>query len=357
MFKLFTNHKAGLAVTARTLGLSHDGGHSLSGEHDGIPVGVRLWTQSNGDNTSYYTTVHAGHPVPLRMSLSASRVGAVGRFVRSALGGEDIVTGHPEFDTHFHVRASDPQRAVTLLTQPALRDAMLSVLGARRNNLIVSDLTSSITLNGWHSDVEELRAILNSTYPVASAVRHAREVVPLSDAERRALDSLAGTATATGLALNPQQLTVTGARGRRQLAVRTIYQPDAGWITEFEARFPESLGVGLRLLPQRGLFSAIGELFGTQDIEVGHALFDSTFKVKGQPEAKVAELLSGTVADRILHLNQVARELHVGDEGVRAIAAGLMDETASQVRSIDVVDGLAGAISERAWGGASAPYR
>jgi hypothetical protein len=58
--------------------------------------------------------------------------------------------------------------------------------------------------------------------------------------------------------------------------------------------------VGLRLLPQRGLFSAIGELFGTQDIEVGHALFDSTFKVKGQPEAKVAELLSGTVADRIL---------------------------------------------------------
>jgi hypothetical protein len=47
----------------------------------------------------------------------------------------------------------------------------------------------------------------------------------------------------------------------------------------------------------------------------------------------------------------------VGDEGVRAIAAGLMDETASQVRSIDVVDGLAGAISERAWGGASAPYR
>jgi hypothetical protein len=108
----------------------------------------------------------------------------------------------------------------------------------------VSDLTSSITLNGWHSDLEELRAMLNSTYPVASAVRHARELLPLSDAERRALDSLAGTATATGLALDPQQLTVTGPRGRRQLSVRAVYQPDAGWITEFEARFPESLERG-----------------------------------------------------------------------------------------------------------------
>lgn len=357
MFKLFTNHKAGLAVTARTLGLSHDGGYVLSGEHDGIPVGVRLWSQSSGDNTAYYTTVHAGHPVPLRMSLSASRVGAVGRFVRSALGGEDIATGHAEFDTHFHVRANDRLRAVTLLTQPALRDAMLAVLGARRNNLVVSDLSSSITLNSWHSDVEELRAMLNSTFPVASAVRHARGVVPLSDAERRALDALVGTATAAGLSLDAQQLTVTGARGRRQVSVRTLYQPDGGWTTEFEARFPESLGVGLRLLPQRGLFSAIGELFGTQDIEVGHAVFDATFKVKGQPEAKVAELLSGTVADRILHLTEVAKELHVGDEGVRAVAAGLMDETASLVRSIDVVDGLASAIAERAWGGASAPYR
>ena len=107
MLKLFTNHKAGLAVTARTLGLSHDGGHGLSGEHDGIPVGVRLWSQSNGDNTSYYTTVHAGHPVPLRMGLTASRVGALARFVRYAMGGEDIATGHPELDTHFLVRASD----------------------------------------------------------------------------------------------------------------------------------------------------------------------------------------------------------------------------------------------------------
>jgi len=357
VLKLFTNHKAGLAVAARTLGLSHDGGHTLSGEHGGIPVGVRLWSQRSGDNTNYYTTVHAAHPVPLRMSLSASRVGALGRFVHSAFGTEDIPTGHAEFDTHYHVRAADRQRAVTLLTQPAVRDAMLGVVGARRNNLVVSDVTSSITLGGWHSDLEELRGMLNSTYPVASAVRYAREVLPLSDAEQRALDSLAGTATATGLLLNPQQLTVTGARGRRQVAIRAIYQPNSGWITEFEARFPQSLGVGLRLLPQGGLLSAIGELFGTQDIEVGHAAFDASFKVKGQPEAKVAELLSGDVADRILHLRQVAKELHVGDEGVRATAAGLMDETASLVRSIDVVDGLAGAIAERAWGGASAPYR
>ena len=43
--------------------------------------------------------------------------------------------------------------------------------------------------------------------------------------------------------------------------------------------------------------------------------------------------------------------------GVRAIAAGLMDDAPSLTRSLEVVDGLAGAISQRAWGGPTAPYR
>lgn len=357
MFGLFTNHVANLATTARTLGLTHDGGHNLTGERQGITVGVRLWSQRSGDNTNYYTTVHAGHPVPLRMSLSASRESSVGRFVRSALGSPDLATGHVAFDSHYNVRALDPRRALALLGHPALRDAMLTVVGARRNNLIVSDVSSSITIGSWHSDVEELRGMLNSVHPVAMAVRDAQAAIPPSEAELRARDSLAGTATATGLTFDAQQLSVSGPRGRQFICLRMIYQTDGGWETEFEVRFPESLGVGLRLLPQRGVFSAIGDFFGTQDIEVGHTGFDAAFKVKGQPEAKVRELLGGDVAARIFSLHHVASELVVGDEGVRAVAAGMMDDTPSLVKSLGVVDALAGAISERAWGGAAAPYR
>ena len=357
MFGLFTNHIANLATTARTLGLSHDGSHGLSGERQGISVGVRLWSQRSGDNTNYYTTVHASHPVPLRMSLTVSREGAVGRFVRSALGGQDITTGHADFDSQFQVRALDPRRALALMNQPAVRDAMLTVLGARRNNLTVSDVSSSITIGSWHSDVEELRGMLNSTFPVAVAIRDARGAIPPSEVELRARESLSGAAAATGLSFDAQQLSVTGPRGRQVLTLRANYQTDGGWETEFEARFPQSLNVGLRLLPQRGVFSAIGDFFGTQDIEVGHTGFDAAFKVKGQPEDKVRELLSGDVASRIFALNNVASELVVGDEGVRAVAAGLMDDTPSLVKSLGVVDALASAISERAWGSVAAPYR
>jgi hypothetical protein len=122
-------------------------------------------------------------------------------------------------------------------------------------------------------------------------------------------------------------------------------------------RFPDSLNVGLRLLPQGGFWSAVGEFFGTQDIEVGHSTFDAKFKVKGKPEDKVADLLQGQVADRILALHAVAKELHLGDEGVRACATGIMDDAPSLARSLDVVDALASAITQRAWGGSSAPYR
>lgn len=357
MFGLFTNHPQNLALAARTLGLSHNGSYGIHGESQGIRVGVRLWSQSSGDDTHHYTTVEAVHPVPLRMSLNASREGAVGRFLRSALGGQDIPTGFHDFDNHFHVRALDPQRAVALMSQPGLRNAMLTVLGARHNNLSVTDVSTSITINGWYSDVEDLRAMLNSVHPVAMAVRDAQAVIPSSEAELRARASLAGAAAATGLTFDAPQLEATGRHGRLTVSFRTLYQKDGGWTTEFDVRFPETLGVGLRLLPQRGVFSAIGDFFGTQDIEVGHTGFDAAFKVKGQPEDKVRELLSGDVAARIFALHHVASELEVGDEGVRATAAGMMDDTASLVKSIGVVEALAGAISERAWGGASAPYR
>lgn len=354
---LFTNHKQNLAVAARTLGLTHAESHTLRGEHQGIPVGVRLWSQRSDDSTNYYTTVDAGHPVPLRMSLSVTRQNALGRLFRSAFGAEGLPTGHPEFDTQFLVRSLDPRRAAVLLAEPTVRDAILGVLRARRNQLTVSDVSSSITVGSWYSDVEELRAMLNSTYSVADAVRNARSRVPLSDMERSAGEALQGAAAALGLPCDRAQLEVAGPRGRQHAAVRVVYHPAGNWTTEFEVRFPESLNVGLRLLPQGGFWSSVGEFFGTQDIEVGHPTFDAKFKVKGKPEDKVAELLAGDVAERILKLHAVAKQLVVGDEGVRAIAAGLMDDAPSLTRSLEVVDGLAGAISQRAWGGPTAPYR
>lgn len=357
MFGFFTNHPANLAVAARTLGLSHNGSHGIHGESQGIRVGVRLWTRSSGDDTHHYTTVEAMHPVPLRMSLNASREGAVGRLLRSALGGQDIPTGYADFDGGFCVRALDARRAQLLVSQPGLRNAMLMVLGARHTNLTVTDVSSSITIGGWHSEVEELRGMLNSVHPVAMAVRDAQATIPPSEAELRARGSLAGAAAATGLTFDAQQLEAAGRHGRLTVSFCMLYQRDGGWITQFDVRFPETLGVGLRLLPQRGVFSAIGEFFGTQDIEVGHTGFDAAFKVKGQPEDKVRELLSGDVAARIFALSHVASGLEVGDEGVRATAVGMMDDTPSLVKSIGVVEALAGAISERAWGGAAAPYR
>ena len=357
MFGLFTNHPANLALAARELRLSHDGAYRLFGERDGIHVSVRLWKQQSGDNTHYYTTVEAAHPVPLRMSLNASREGSLGRFVRSALGGQDIATGRHDFDRQFHVRAHDPPRAVALLEHAGVRQAMLAVLEARRSQLSVTDTSASITIGGWHSDLEELRAMLNSVFPVAVAVRDVRAQIPASDAEKRAQGSLGPAAVAMGLSFDAAQLSVSGPRPRRTVSMRAVYQQDGGFITEFDVRFAESLNLSLRLLPQGGVFSAIGEFFGTQDVVVGHTGFDAAFKVKGQPEDKVRELLSGDVAARIFALRQVASDLEVTDQGVRATAVGLMDDTAALVKSLGVVDALAAAMVERTWGGTATPYR
>jgi hypothetical protein len=201
--------------------------------------------------------------------------------------------------------------------------------------------------------------MLNSTFHVATEIARARAGVPLSDAESRAARSLKGAAERLGFQLDAPALKAQGRRGRhQQLAdVSMNYHHDGAWTTEFEVRYPQPLGLGIKLLPQRGFWASVGEFFGTQDIEVGHPAFDATFKVKGQPEDRVAELLQGDVAGKILSLHAVAKELNVGDEGVHATAAGLMDDAGSLVRSLEVVSDIAEAIAHRAFGGPTAPYR
>ena len=254
---LFKNHKQGLAMAARTLGLSHDGDYTLRGEHQGIPVRVHLWSSRSDDSTNYYTTVDAGHPVPLRMSLAVTRQNVVGRFLRSAFGGQDLPTGHLQFDEQYRVRTLDPERAGVLLADSGVRGAMLGALSARRNQLSVTDVASSITISNWYSDPEELRGMLNTTYAVADSIRSARGRVPLSDAEQRAQAALRDAATSLGLPCDDARLEVAGQRGRQHAALRALYHPAGNWTTEFEVRFPASLEVGLRLLPQGGFWSTV----------------------------------------------------------------------------------------------------
>ena len=66
---------------------------------------------------------------------------------------------------------------------------------------------------------------------------------------------------------------------------------------------------------RRNIFSGVGKLFGTQDVEVGDAFFDDEFIVQGEPEHLVRSLLTNGM---IRQLIQNQKDIHFevkDDEG------------------------------------------
>ena len=66
---------------------------------------------------------------------------------------------------------------------------------------------------------------------------------------------------------------------------------------------------------RRNIFSGIGKLFGTQDVEVGDAFFDDEFIVQGEPEHLIRSLLTNGM---IRQLIQNQKDIHFevkDDEG------------------------------------------
>lgn len=85
------------------------------------------------------------------------------------------------------------------------------------------------------------------------------------------------------------------------------------WQTQMKLRFPHSLMVGLKIMPENTIHKALTWV-GVQDIEVGIKEFDDAFIVKGKNIEAAKYKLQPDFCFRLVELNRQTSNISIDDE-------------------------------------------
>jgi len=311
---------------------------SLHGWRDGVEVRVRHVTEGSGDNKSSWTYVEALLDPPLRLGLNARARGWLG----AALGdlfGEQLTVGDVELDRSFSLRAIEASELPRFLGDAALRDIMIRARSVARRFWMTDDVVH-VSFSGYTTQAGRLESALKWVVAVAKEAERARRAMGPTAREQRVIDVWTPLAQQEGWTFDRESLAMGGERERIRIQVVPQLGPK-GWSTRFRAELPRPLGVDLRLSRQ-GTLSALGRLFGMQDIEVGDHRFDGAFVVKGIGAEQVRAVLANQqLRDRLVDLLGKARSLDVQDTHVDAVAQGLVSEARDVRACVDKVATIA----------------
>jgi hypothetical protein len=209
----------------------------------------------------------------------------------------EIGTGHPALDKHLTARCDDPAALRALFT-PEVATAM-ELLVQRAPSVALTDDEILVSLTEAPSDGVALRGWIDLLVSVAEALERARAAIP----SPHALDGLEARwvafATERGLAIEPAWPALIGMiDGRRvEVVARRELSGYAGTLLLHFRPHPE---LGLLVQPQR---DPDGYWNVGQDIQVGDALFDPAFVVKGWDPTAVCNRLGPAARAALLALN------------------------------------------------------
>ena len=350
MFK--ARHREKLARAADALGLEHDGELLLRGTLGDLDAEVRHWSKSVGDGQEPWTTTRVLFPAPLRMGLRIVPSTIAGRFMARMLDSPGLVSGEKSFDERYRVTATDLRRARAVIQSAAIRHQLLDVHGVG-----VRDTDARVVERGWTTDAKHLRARLERCVPIARAIATLRPEIPKSEAEERSEAALHALANEVALEVDAPRLWAEGRAGMSSASIAAVYRDDDEYETHTRMMFPEPLGFGLTLTPRHGFWSRVGDWLGMRDLRVGHADFDRSFRLRGQPAGGVVPLFRGEVAGWVVALKETTHELHIDDLGVRVVQLGYPRSTRTLRRDFDACAKVANALAERAFGASRLPYR
>lgn len=327
----------------------------LTGTWDGhIPIrGLHTWElreDSGGkEYYRYYTELYAIFEPELLAGMKLYRQAMSSRAWTAVFGQKDLQLGHESFDKRYHVSAADPDLTRRILSGPPME--LLLGAAERQPHLWVSDRYVTVEYDGYERDLDRCRSALQDAGRIA---------VLLVDARRRELahwepalrDSWSRIASAWECAFDPVAAKIHGVVRGTEITVETGYF--TGLCTRVKVRLREPLGCELSLARQDGdgFFS---RLFRGQDVELGDPAFDAAFVVKGEPEARVREVLSPLARQWLVALDQRAHAFSLKDDTLTVTARRPVVEAEALEAMLDMCFSAAQTLTAPATDGA--PFR
>lgn len=260
----------------------------LWGHWRGAEVVVIQYETGSGSNSVTWTSAIARIAPPLWLGLEVSSENVLSRL----FGGTDVSLGHTAYDNAFKINAIDRERAVMLLS-PADADGMnmlnrmLGVFQAYVGR--VTDSYVEVKRSGVHTDPAYVAAMLDSAVELAGWLRFRRNALPSSQWEQAQHFEWQRFADANRFAFDSAYMAVSGMRDSVQIDISV----------EMEGQRPHTV-VNVRF-PRSGPYDVFvsrtnvpGFLQGilSQDIQVGDAFFDESFKVQGRDETGIRQWLA-----------------------------------------------------------------
>ncbi len=303
---------------------------TLRGRH-----GARRVRSHRHRSVEYFTELTAIIDPPLRLGLRADALSLLDR-VRTLVGPADLHVGHDELDRLFWIRARDAEVARVVLGGVA--EALVAA-AEQHPGVWISDRYVTIRHAGYVRDLEVCRAALSAVGRIATRVLDTRACawpdweVPLAAAWQQIAD-------AWGLTHDPVAGRLEGVvRGTR--ITLSLWDDGEGTTLALGLRAP--LGCALTLTRQGSGFFA--ELFRGQDVTTGDAAFDAAYVIKGEPEARVREVLGPAARSSLAALLAPRQMLKIDDGGFALESLGRVKDPHALQDLLAVAFGAAEALA------------
>ena len=282
-----------------------------------LAIGARRSGGGEYNRTEFYTYCVSEFSHSLRFLLNISSPKGL---LSDVFGSNSIKLNQPNFDQRFNAKCYDANVLQSLLlsnfpsdkTQNLMGDLMLA--NQQIGIVNITDKQVYVEKSGQIGDENVLRNMIETTANLANRFQKARETFPLADWEKQLLQHWQNLADKNNLVFNTKNFHLRGTYKNFPLFVDLKTDKDK-WQTSIKLNFPNSLMVGLKLMPENSIHKALSWV-GLQDIEVGIKEFDDAFIVKAQNVQTAKHKLKPEVCKQLVALNQNASALLVDDETI-----------------------------------------
>lgn len=286
----------------------------MSGLYNNCQVKIAVGARRSNESTEFFTYCVTEFQQNLRFLLD---INSPHHLLSKVFNSNEMKLDQPVFDDKFRVGCYDANILQKLLLadfpSSQSRNLMEDLLIAQRifYTINITDKKVYLETDGQLGDEIRIKQMLEATTHLANRFKTARESFPLSDWEKHLFQNWQNLAAQNGLLFDQKTLQIQGIYKNFPVLI-ALETEKKMWQTEIKLRFPQSLMMGLKIMPENSIHKALTWL-GVQDIEVGIKEFDDKFIIKGQNIQQVKHILQPDLCRHLVELKNLCSDFLIDD--------------------------------------------
>lgn len=243
----------------------------------------------------------------------------------------------PELVSEFWLRTDDEEYVAALLSDELEK----VLLNASYNGYRPRFDDRTLHLSARALDAPAAEKLLRHALRLGALFEEKREAIPRAKRERELYATLSEVAKTWNGRLDRDAMQLETRRAEGTLVLSIVHHEYGRWSTAIELLFERPLPVQLTLAPVRAFY----ENWFRPDIQTEDRAFDRSFTVRGEPEARVLQILREPARRALEALVKSAKDVLVTQDGINLQLPDVILDAARLAGMLNEVFGLAEALT------------